>query len=125
MDETFIWEITLEEQRRRNQEALFRSLPFLALFVISFVLVSASREKGISIGESPKVIFYLLGASLFFFVANKIYPYPKKRYELGADGLRITKGRRERRYLWSEFEYFADYACVPESKDNNPLSGIF
>lgn len=45
-----------------------------------------------------------------FFLANKFFPYAHRSYLMDNSGINITKGKRSKKYLWEEFEYYYPYS---------------
>lgn len=45
-----------------------------------------------------------------FFLINKNFPYADRSYSLDNSGINITKGKRNKKYSWNEFEYYYLYS---------------
>ena len=45
-----------------------------------------------------------------FFLINKIFPYAERSYSMDNSGINITKGKRNKKYPWNEFECYYSYS---------------
>jgi hypothetical protein len=113
------WEITPKEQRTTNQKILILALYSLPIiFGIMTVAIAISDIK-FSFKDYLQAIFYgiviILGIILFSLIINKIFPYKDRAYSLDNQGITISKGKRKKPYLWSDFDCFYEYTSRYES----------
>ncbi len=112
-DNILTWKIIASEAKRRNQQLLF-SLFLLFPYILLFVsIVAFSTESTMSLGERLFTILYIMlviaGLILLSLVINKIIPYKDRAYVLDDQGITVSKGNKEQRYLWTNLECFYQY----------------
>jgi hypothetical protein len=119
--EKIIWDIAADEWRADNQKVLFLAVAYISLIMLVVAIAMAIAYPN-SFSEAFRIVSYgfvfILIAALFYFFLNKIYPYPKRHYELGPDGLKISKGKKEGFYNWEDFEYFSNYIFLRRGREN-------
>jgi hypothetical protein len=109
MNDELNWKITPAEKREQIQKGVFVIGPLIIGFVF-FALTSKSGMRSISFKE---ITYSVLGAIVSFtllLLINKIFPYKERIYSLSNNGLIISKGKKTKQYLWSDFECFYPYS---------------
>jgi len=114
VSEFLTWEITLTEQRERNQKILIFLLSSLPIFIGIIITATFSLKVEFFIKDHLRAILYgvsaIVGIILLFLVINKFFSYRKRIYYLDNQGITISKGNKKKYYLWNNFECFYQYA---------------
>ena len=117
--ENLIWKITAVEKKKRTQRLIFRIwLPFIILGIIAATIGYPMLFSYHFITKGwifiLRQIIYttigVIGSLLLLLLINRFIPYQERSYFLDNNGLIISKGRKKKHYLWSDFEHFYPYS---------------
>jgi len=109
MDNELRWDITAVERRGQIQKAVVIIGPILLLIVISTVADTLAKNHDFSFKKIIAVAFGVIVCFLILLIVNRFFPYKQRSYILNNEGLTISKGKKIRRYLWSDFDCFYQY----------------
>ena len=124
MDNELKWSITRTEKQQLVQKALL----ILAPFAIS-IIYSALTQLGYSFKNTIILIIGLALSFLMLLLINRFFPYKERTYSFNDNGLIISKGKKMKRYLWSDFEcfytYYINYGKRPDKTDRSSSFDIY
>jgi hypothetical protein len=119
------WEITPQEKRFKIDRFIKVAwFPFVCL-AVSYLVIKIFKSN------LQQIITELIIAIVVFVLiiaVNKIFPYKTRTYFLNEGGLVISKGNKQKKYFWNDFECFYNYSQRDNSwdaKQNNKKSRIF
>lgn len=98
------WEITDTEKRKRTREGIKRKIPY-----VFPMLVSAAVIEYFKINSYILPLIFVVAIILGFlvvYVATYIYPYKKRQYVIDDSGIYVARGKKNRKYIWEDFDYF-------------------
>jgi hypothetical protein len=136
MNEEFVnlprleWQITPEEKRKRNKKLILIIWPLLIILIVisattSYPLSNSfnSLSKGIFYTKNGVILSLLLVVFIPFILLllNRVFLYKKRTYILDDNKLTVSKGKKKKEYLWSDFDFFYRYLS---KYDTNPYKGI-
>lgn len=107
------WSISSKEKRERIQKMLLIMTTPLIIGYIYYVFFVSENHNIFLDYELDNVFLAIVGIiiSVFvFFLINKIFPYAERSYSIDNLGINITKGKKNKKYLWEEFEYYYSYS---------------
>lgn len=127
-EKSLSWTITPSERRCQIKKFISIAwIPLTGLVVFSCFeyvsnFVSWTLRDGIekAIVNVISMVVGVLIMIFLFFIVNLIFPYKKRSYILNREGIKIAKGRKERFFLWNDFDFFYSYRMIrlgPEDKD--------
>ncbi len=109
MEAELKWQITSSKKRKQIQEGVLIIGPVLIGFIFLF-LTSRFNIYNISFKEIIYAILGVIISFLLLLLINKIFPYQDRKYSLDNNGITISKGKKTKRYLWTDFECFHPYS---------------
>ncbi len=123
------WTITSKEKRERNQKMIL----IMVIPLIGLVFITFGEQYFFSDYQIDQVFLSVVGVVVsvsIFFLINKVFPYAERTYSIDNLGISITKGKKNKKYLWEEFECYYPYsergrvkAKVKSSNENKKYKG--
>lgn len=114
VNEILDWEITPSEKRERIKTFISKTwLTLVGIVLLSlFYYVSNFLSWTLREGIRPallRVVHVTIGVAisiLLFFLANKFIPYKTRTYRLDNEGIEISKGKKEKKFLGKNLNAF-------------------
>lgn len=117
MLEKLAWEITPEERRDQISTFVSRTWFLLVALAVIIPLLYFSTFLEIVFWGIARFLnttaYSVVGVVIAiggFFLINKFFRYKKRSYLFDDLGIKISKGKKEKMFSWSEFEYFYSYS---------------
>lgn len=113
------WSITKKEKKEQIQKVLITvAIPLIILGIMAATIgypglfTDKLLSKGIAyiLYDVFFMIVVIAAAVFLFFLVNKIFPYAERSYFMDDSGINITKGKKNKKYSWDEFECYYPYS---------------
>ncbi|MCX6761082.1 MAG: hypothetical protein NTZ84_03215 [Candidatus Nealsonbacteria bacterium] len=112
------WKINSAEKKEQLQKGIIVIGPLLTGLAFIFLTERQGVKEAIHEALFIAIIF------IFAFLVNMIFPYKDRAYSLDDNGITVSKGKRNKRYLWSDFECFYPYSEGRGFKPNLRLRSL-